>query len=785
MLRNYIKIALRHLRKNRGFSMLNVLGLSLGLACAVLILLWIRDEVDYNKFNKKYDRLFQVLENHDYNGKIYTFAATPGRLAAALKAELPEVRNAARMDWGERWLFHLKNKPLYENGHYVDPDFLRMFSFDVIQGDRDEPLPDEHSIVLTQKMAEKFFGEENPVGKFMKVNDEKELRVSAVIKDPPLSSTIQFSWLAHFSLFEAQHDWWQQWNTNGLQTYVELVPGTSPESFNAKFKSYIKNKDDESSAVPFLVAMKDWRLRNNYVDGRQAGGRIEYVKLFGIIAGILVVIACINFMNLATARSEQRAREVGVRKVMGALRKNLMFQFIGESVVMAFISMALAIVLVLASLPAFNELVGKKLEIDFSDGIQWLVVAGIALLSGILAGSYPSVFLSSFKPVSIFRGLRKDKNSGVVLVRKGLVITQFATSIVLIISTVVVYKQIDHVKNRQLGFNKERLIYLAQNGTINEKQEVIRQDLLNTGMVTHAASCSQRLLQLGTNTGGFNWQGKDESKDILITVENVSPDYLNTAGIKLLAGRDFNQVAASDSLNIIVNQTLAKVLGAAQPLNMKITRDSTTYTVVGVVNDFVYNDMYKKPDPVIFFCDPGNTNNYFIRIGETADLEKALAAIGDVFKKDNPGYPFEYNFVDIDFDREFRAEMLVSKLSRLFATITIVVSCLGLFGLAAYTAERRTKEIGIRKVLGASVQNLVTLLSRDFVKLVLIAILVATPLAWYIMHSWLQDYDYRIRIQPWVFVAAGSGAVFIALMTVSFQAIKAAVTNPVKSLRTE
>jgi putative ABC transport system permease protein len=785
MLKNYLKTAWRHIVKNKGFSVLNIVGLSMGLACAILILLWIQDEVSYNKFNKKYSVLYQVMENHDYDGKIYTFAATPGPLAASMKADFPEVLHTARMGWGDRWLFDQGDKPLYENGNYVDAEFFEMFSFDFIYGNAKQPLPDQHAMVITEKLSKKIYGEKNPVGTYLRVNDKTEFLVTAVVKDPPLNSSVKFEWLVSFKNFEEQNQWWTKWGFNGMQTFAELKPLTSLASFNRKFCKYIKSKESDASGEPLLLPMKDWRLRNNFEHGKQIGGRIEYVKLFGIIAVLLVVIACINFMNLATARSEQRAKEVGVRKVMGAQRSALMTQFIGESMVMAFFSLLGACILVVTFLPLFNDLVGKQLTLGMDRPLQWLIFLGIAAVCGLLAGSYPSIFLSAFKPISIFRGNTQGKNSRTVLIRKGLVITQFVISIVLIISTVVIYKQIQHVKSRQLGFNKDKLLYVSQKGRINEKLEVIYDDLMKTGVVAHAATCNQRVLQMGNNTGGFHWQGMDPKADVLITTEFVSPDYLKTTGMELLSGRSFYSNAKSDSLSVLVNETLAKIMGGGKALNQQIWQDSTKYTIVGVVKDFVYNSMYNRPDPVIMYCDPHATSYYFVRLDENAEMESALKKVETVFKRHNPGYPFEYNFLDADFDNQFRSEMLVSKLSRLFAIITIIVSCLGLFGLAAYTAERRTKEIGIRKVLGASLQNVVSLLSKDFLKLVVIALLIASPLAWYLMNNWLQEYSYRISVQWWMFAAAGAASIFIALFTVSFQALKAAIANPVKSLRTE
>lgn len=785
MFKNYLKIALRQLKRNSGFSLLNMFGLALGLTCAILMLLWIENEVSYNWFHKKYDTLYQVYENQTYEDQTFTFIATPGPLAEAMKKEFPEVKNAARTAWGSRWLFNVDEKPIYEDGNYADPAFLKMFSFDMIWGNPNTALNNDHSLVITQRMAKKFFGEGNPVGRTLLVNNKDEFIITGVVIDPPLNSTIRFDWLAPFNLFLKSNDWALLWGNNGMQTFVELEEGSDVKKFNDKFNGFIHSKEEEAIARPFLLPMKDWRLQNNFVEGKQTGGRIEHVRLFSIIAILLIVIACINFMNLATARSEKRAKEVGVRKVMGAQRKSLMKQFMGEAMITSFIAMFVACVFVLAALPFFNELVERKLSLGFHDPYQWLIFIGVAIFCGLVSGSYPSVYLSSFLPVSIFKGMHIGKTSKAGMVRKSLVVTQFVISTVLIVSTVVIYKQIQHVQNRQLGYNKENLIYISQNGKINENLEAIQNDLLATGLVSHVSPCNQTLIQLGNSSGGFNWEGKDPTTDRLITTEYVGPDYIQTTGMKLVAGRNFNPDVKSDSNNVIINETFAKLIGKKDPVNTILRKDSTKYTVVGVVKDFLYNSMYQKPEPFIVYCQPHSTNFLFIRTKDNSRMEETLAKIGSVLKKHNPAYPFEYNFIDQDFNDLFKSEVLVSKLSRLFAILTIFISCIGLFGLAAYTAERRTKEIGIRKVLGATVSNVVSLLSKDFLVLVTIAIVIATPLAWFIMNRWLENYEYRIEMQWWMFIIAGALALVISLFTVSFQAIKAALSNPTKSLRTE
>jgi ABC-type antimicrobial peptide transport system permease subunit len=509
--------------------------------------------------------------------------------------------------------------------------------------------------------------------------------------------------------------------------------------------------------------------------------------LFSTIAWIILIIACINFMNLATARSEQRAREVGVRKVMGAGKKMLISQFIGEAFIMSFFSALLAIGIIVLAVPGFNNLVEKELSLNLLNPLHLGGLFSIALICGLIAGSYPAFYLSSFNPVAVLKGLKIKTNASAGFIRKGLVIVQFSISIILIIGTVIIYQQINHIKDRQLGYDKEGLIYMNLQGKMKEHFNAIKSDLIATGTVQNAALSNNSVLQLGSNTGGFNWQGKDPDKQILITVEGVSPEYVSTMGMKLKAGRDFYPGIAADSNNIIINESLAKIIGAKDIVGSLITRDEgrKKYTIVGVIDDFVYNDMYSSSAPLVLFSDTSNVSNLNIRFKAKTNLTSALSKVENIIKTHDPGYPFEYKFVDDQFDQLFKTETLIGKLAGVFSTLAIIISSLGLFGLAAYTAERRTKEIGIRKVLGATTAALAGLLSKDFLQLVCISCLVAFPVAWLAMRNWLQTYAYRIDISWWIFIVAGILAIFIALLTVSFQAVKAAIANPVKSLRTE
>jgi ABC-type antimicrobial peptide transport system permease subunit len=607
-----------------------------------------------------------------------------------------------------------------------------------------------------------------------------------VIEDLPENVSFKFDWLAPFKIYLDQNDWLQEWGSNGIVTYVETDASVANiASINKKLYNYLDSKGEGFSAKFSIYPMNRWRMYDNWKNGKEVEGRIKYVHLFSLIAWIILIIACINFMNLSTARSEQRAREVGVRKVLGAGKGKLIGQFIGESLIMALISALIAIGIVYLSLPAFNSLVEKKLVVDLVNPVHIFALLAIALISGLIAGSYPAFYLSSFNPVTVLKGLRIKSNGSAGFIRKGLVILQFSISIILIISTILIYQQINYAKNRDLGYNKENLVYLQLQGKMKQHFYAIKNDLLQTGVVKNASLSRSMVLQLGSNTGNFQWQGKDPNKQILITVEAVSPEYASTMGMHIKAGRDFYPDVKADSNNVIINETLAKLMGNKNILGSVLSHGDSKYTVVGVMKDFIYNNLYSPSSPLILYSDTSSTNYLTISLKQTANLSSALAKVENVIKSDNPGFPFEYKFVDEQFDQFFKTETLIGKLATVFAILAIFISCLGLFGLAAYTAERRTKEIGIRKVLGASAKGLAGLLSADFLKLVTLSCLIAFPVAWWMLNDWLRGYEYRIQINWSIFLIAGLLALFIALLTVSFQAIKAAMANPVESLRSE
>ena len=597
--------------------------------------------------------------------------------------------------------------------------------------------------------------------------------------------SFSFNWLASFQIYLDQNNWLTYWGNNGIVTYVETEPNADITAINKKLYGFVQTKQKEASAHMSIYPMNRWRMYDNFENGNEIPGRIQYVHLFNIIAWIILVIACINFMNLSTARSEQRAKEVGVRKVMGAGKHKLIGQFIGESVFTSLVSLLLAVAIIYISLPAFNTIVEKQLSVNIFNPLHIGALLGIALVCGLVAGSYPAFYLSSFNPIYVLKGIKIKSAGSAGFVRKSLVVIQFSVSVILIISTIVIYLQINHVKDRNLGYNKNNLIYLYMQGKMKDNYTVIKNDLLSTGLVQNTAMSNNQILQLGSNTGDFSWEGKDPSRQILITVEQVSQEYPATMGLHMKEGRVFYSDFKSDSNSVIINESLAALMNKKNIVGSIISGQGHQFTVVGVIKDFIYNDMYAPAAPLMLFADASNANVLSVRLKEGASVPTALAKMETIFRNNNPGYPFDYTFVDQQFSQLFKTETLIGQLAEVFAILAIFISCLGLFGLAAYTAEKRSKEIGIRKILGASVQGITGLISRDFLLLVFISCVISFPIAWWMMHNWLESYKYRIEISWWIFVDAGLLAILIALFTVSFQAIKAAIANPVTSLRSE
>jgi len=788
MIKNYLKMAYRNLMRHKVFSLINISGLALGMTCSILILLWVRDELSFDRFHADTDNLYRLMEVQSYPGSDnLTTSATPGPLAEALEKDFPEIKHAERSStWEWKKLLTYQDKVLKANGRYTDAAFFEMFSFPLLHGDAKQVLANPNSIVISEKLAKQFFGSaDEAVGKIVKIDNRDSYKVTGVMQDAPKNSSMQFDWVLPLMDLVNHPDghWLKRWENNGIRTFVQLQPGTDLASFNEKIKNYLDKYIEESGTELFLQPVSEMYLRDEFNGGKEATGRIETVRLFSVIAVFILVIACINFMNLATARSAKRAKEVGVRKAIGANKSSLIKQFMVESVLVAFLALFVSLNLTGILLPQFNELTGKFIEFDLRDPALLAMLLGVAIVTGILSGSYPAFFLSSFDPVVVLKGTGKISKR-ISVFRKGLVVFQFILSGLLIISTLVVYLQLYHIRTKNIGLNRENVLYLPMEGDLKQKYEILKRDLLNTPGVLALSASDQNPLDIGNSTSDVHWKGKDPNANILFGMMNVDYKYAETMGIKMKEGREFSKDFGTDTAAFIINEEAARLMQLQDPVGQPIQIWNIKGHIVGVMKDFHSRSMHRSMQPLIFRLQETNQNTLYARIapGKTTDV---LAAVEKIVRKLNPAFPFEYHFLDEDFEKMYKSEAVLGQLTKYFAGIAIFISCLGLFGLALFTAEQRTKEIGIRKVLGASVASIVYMLSKDFLKLVLIANLIALPLGWYFMSSWLENYVERTNLSWWIFASAFVSTFIIALVTLSFHAIKTAVATPVTSLRTE
>ncbi|MDQ6477892.1 ABC transporter permease [Dyadobacter sp. LHD-138] len=786
MLKNYFKIAWRNLLKNKTFSLINILGLALGMACSLLIMLWVQDEIKMDRFHENDARLFNVMENQHYSGTINTYASTPGILAENIVKDIPDIEKASQLLWETAPVFRVGDTFDNEKGRFVQGDFLNMFSFKLTEGDAATALKRPDGVVISKKLAEKYFKGTDPMGKTMRIDNKDDVIVTGVLDEIPSTSSMKFDFLMSFNRWKTYNTWAKEWGNNGPSCVVLLTKNASPEKVSAKIKDYIKTKNKDSNVELFLTNYGESYLYSKWDSGKQNGGRIEYVRMFIIVAIFILVIACINFMNLATARSVKRAKEVGLRKAVGAYRSSLVGQFMGESLLISFLALILAMAIVFLLIPSFNTLTEKQLSLDFTNPYLLFALLGLTAITGIIAGSYPALFMSSLNPVIVLKGALKFKPSAAYF-RQGLVVFQFGLSILLILSMIVVYRQIQYIQTKNLGFNRENLLYLTDiEKSMEKKFPTFKQALENQSGIKAVSVSQANPLNYVSNTRGVSWPGKDTTQQLLFNVNPSGYDFVKTMGIKLLDGRDFSPAYGTDSTNYLVNEAAAKKMGYKDPVGKELTLWGKKGKIIGLMKDFHIGSLHVAIEPLIVNLQAKSPNfGAAIIRTETGQTKQAIASVEEVFKRINPGFPFKYQFADEEFGKQYKSENVVSRLSGYFAFLAIFISCLGLFGLAAFTAEQRTKEIGVRKVLGASVTNLVRMLSADFVKLVAISALIAFPIAWYFLKSWLEKYAYRIEMEWWYFVIAGFSALLIALFTVSFQAIKAALMNPVKSLKSE
>lgn len=786
MLKNYWKIAIRNLMRSKGFSFLNITGLALGMASATLILLWIQHESSFDRWHAKDARLYELMTSHFADGKLGTGTATPEIMPGAIKKECPEVEDVIRITWNSNLLFNYKDKALKATGAAVDMGFLTAFSFPLLKGDPHTALQDPYSIVLTAQLAKRLFGDGDPMGRTVKMDNNMNLTVKGVMKDLPDNTQFDFEWINSYNYLTMKGYVDSDWTDVNSRAFVLLKPNASPESANARLKGMIhRYSGGRTTTEAFIYPLNQVRLYSEFENGKPSGGRIVTVRIFGLVAALILLIACINFMNLSTARSERRGKEVGIRKVMGARKPALVLQFLCESLLIAAIAGLLALFIVQWSLPAFGSLTGKRLALGYTNPYFWTAAPGFVGITGLLAGSYPAFFLSSFRPAAALKG-GFARIHALLTPRKVLVVVQFTIAVVLIVSSLVIARQIQYAEDRKTGYDQHNLIYMYLEGDIRAHYESIKSDLLKSGTVTAMAKTMSPLTQSWSWGSAFNWEGKTPDTHIGFMRSATGGGIVKAAGLKLVQGRDIDIDAyPTDSTACLINEAAVKATGFKDPIGQWLFDPPIKWHVVGVFKDFIVSSPYEPITPFIIKGPKYYTGVLHIKLNGDHPTAQNLAMVEKIFKTYNPSYPFEYHFIDADYAEKFNGERLTGKLAGLFAGLTILISCLGLFGLAAYMAESRTKEIGIRKVLGASVGRISLLLSSGFIRLVLISIVIAVPFSWYVMDRWLQGYSYRVGIQWWWFVMAGLVAVVIALAAVSTQSIKAAVANPVKSLRAE
>lgn len=788
MIRNYLLIALRNLQRNSVYSFINITGLAVGIASSILILLWVNDELSYDTFHTHYDQLYEVYMNQEFDGGIGTQQALPYPLKETIRERTPEVKRIALVNWGEGNLIAVGDKALNKMGYSVGEDFLSMFTYTAIHGDLTTALNDPTSIVITEATAKALFGDDDPMGKTIKIDNNREQKVTAVLNNPPRQSNFTFDYLLPFGFYEATQSWVRNsrdnWDNNSFRIFVELNPEATGEAVSKKIANYVReNNPDAKSAELFLHPISHWRLYSQFENGKVSGGTIEYVRMFTLLAVFILVIACINFMNLATARSASRAREVGIRKSVGSRRQELIGQFLGESMLITILSFLIALFIVELVMPLYNSLVDKQLSIDYSNPTLWLGAIVLILVTGFASGSYPAFYLSSFQPAAVLKGNLGAPRSG-GFNRKVLVTIQFGVSILLIIGTFVIYKQIQHVKDREIGYDRENLMLIWTNSGLETDFQTIKNELLQTGVVKNVCKSNSPITRIfSSNT--LQWPGMPEGPPVSFTTIATEYDYAETIGVKMLQGRDFSREFPSDSSAIIINEAAMERMGLKEALGSTVSMWGRQWNIIGVMQNIVMGSPYEPVDPLVMVFDPSWSSTITLRLEKTSDLPGAISKVEAVFKKLNAEYPFAYRFADTEFENKFATINLISKLSASFSALAIFVTCLGLFGLAAFTAEQRTKEIGIRKVMGASVISLVVLISKDFSRLVIVAFLVASPIAWYILNWFLERYPYRINIPWWILPLAGTVALVLSWIIVSTQALRAAMANPSRSLRNE
>lgn len=786
MITNYFKLAWRNLFSNKGFSLINIAGLTIGMASTMLILLWVYSEKTWDSTNKNYDNIYHVMCNRNFNGEINTGQDMMYPLPKAAKAAFPEIANSAIVSFGNTTLLSVGEKRINKQTLNVSPEFFEIFTYATLQGNAAQAVKDPDALILTESTAKALFGNANVVGQQVEVNNGRTAIVRAVIQDAPHNSTLQFDGLIPFNpsapnIKESENDW----VNCGNRVFFKTKDGVNIAGLEKKVLQLIKERTDNENPTTrgniILHPMNKWRLYSEFKNGFNVGGRVEYVHLFSWIAVIILIIACVNFMNLSTARSERRAKEVGIRKTLGSVRSQLLMQFIAESMLLSLIAFVFAVLIVYACIPSFSSLLNVDITVPYAHPLTWVFAVGIIVVTGVIAGSYPAFYLSGFSPVKVLKGTFLPGKQA-LLPRKILVTSQFIASIIFISATLIIYQQLQYVKDRDFGYDQDFLITVNSSKDTDKGFDAFKNDLLQSGAVTAVNRTSGPITDIFMATSGITWTGAPNNANLVIGFLFSYSDFAKTLKVDVLEGRDFN---TGDSNKVLFNKEAIKVMGLKSPVGSKITWAGKERTIVGVIDNMVMTSPYAPADPLMVVYEDKWSSKTNIRLNDRADIKQSLAKVENIYKKYSSEYPFEFRFVDDVFNQKFANEQLIGKLSVIFAGLAIFVCCLGLFGLVASSIERRKKEIGIRKVLGATIQSLLLLMSKEFLMLVALAFLIAIPAAWWAMNKWLQNYAYRVDVGFDVFALVGIIILVIALVTVSLNASKAALTSPVKTLRNE
>jgi ABC-type antimicrobial peptide transport system permease subunit len=785
MLKNYFKIAWRNLFKSKAFAATNLLGLAIGMTCSILIFLWVHDELAYDKFHRNYSDIYQVIANRDFKNQMFTDMNMAFPLGPALEKGQQQIKTAVEMTYSEEHVLEYGNTKLKKNGYTVSSAFFDIFTWKFVRGNAASAITDPSSIVLSASAAKAFFGNDEAINKMLKLDNDQSVKVSAVVADAPGNSSFTFDFIRPFNYLDSgTKAQMNEWGNSSWNVFIQTTPGANLAVITKTINDIKKlhTPDDKISSY-FLFPMNRWRLYSDFKDGKNVGGMIEYVRLFTVIAIIILLIACINFMNLSTARSEKRAKEVGIRKTLGSDKRQLMWQFLFESVILTGIAGIIALAAVYLLLPSFNLLIGKHLVLELGDPVFWLGLPALILFTSLLAGSYPAFYLSSFNPIQVLKGVLTPGKSA-VLPRRILVVSQFVISILLISATVIVYRQLQFVKDRDMGYNPDNLISLPATDKLNTSFAAFKQDLLKTSLVYSATRTMSPITEIWWHSGAPHWDGQPAGMNIIFSGQNTDVDFTRTMGVKMLAGKDFSGTPA-DSGNMLLNKAAVDAMHLTSPVGRVLRYGPRGYTVIGVTDNIVMGSPYKPVEPQMVYFRPNNSGVFSIRLNKNVLPQKALAAIQPLVKKYDPAVLFDYHFANQEFEKKFLTEVLISRITNIFAGLAIFICCLGLAGLASFTMERRVREFGIRKVLGASVPQLLGLISQEFLRLVGIAFVIAVPLTWWAMSNWLEKYTFRVSISPWMFVIVGLLLLALTLFVVGLNTIRSAMRNPVKSLRTE